>query len=174
MREITIQATALEKGAEYLRKYADKMDKKSADIVSALLMRGEEKAREGLSEHIDTGKTISTLASYRNGLEGDISVNGNYAIWLEFGTGVAKNGPGYNHPKAQEMGMAAHGTYGKGHGADPSGWWYPVEEGLPGDWQDKDGNWHRHTTGVEATFFFYNTAQMLRREYAKIAKEAYK
>jgi len=170
MREIIVEATSLTKAADYLNKYADKLEKRSADILKALLNEGEVEARKGLEDHIDTGVTIASVGSERKGLEGTVSVFGNNGIWLEFGTGTTYNST--PHPKAAELGMSAYGTYiwpfqesspQRPHGADPGGWWY----------RGDDGETH-HTYGIKATYFFTNTAKMLRRQYAKIAKGAYK
>lgn len=170
MREITVDATSLSKAADYLTNYAKKLDKKSGDILTAMLQQGEIEARRGLESHIETGATIASVGSERKGLEGTVSVFGNNGIWLEFGTGTTYNSA--PHPLASQLGMSAFGTYiwplqesspKRPHGADPHGWWY----------KGSDGEYH-HTYGIKATYFFYNTAQMLRRNYAEIAKRAYK
>lgn len=115
-----------------------------------------------LMDHIDTGNTLSTIHGYRNGNNGVIVANG-AAIWIEFGTGVYADGQ-TDHPLLGRVnGIVGHGEYGKGHGADPNGWWYP------GD----DGEWH-HTYGIKANYFMYNTAQMLKRECPQMAKEVFK
>lgn len=169
MRTITVDATALDKGADYLNRYADKLDERSAAVLDALLMRCAEEAANNLG-HVDTGETLSSIRTERHGIDGTVSAGGN-AVWLEFGTGTALNGAGYNHPKAKELGMSAHGTYiwplqksspPRPHGGD-GGWWFPGDDGH-----------YYHTMGFKATFFFYNAAQYIRKMYARIAKGAYK
>lgn len=161
MREIIVEATSLEKAADYLNRYADKLDKQSANIVAAMLQSGEEEAADNLG-HVDTGETLSTLASYQNGNEGTIQIGGN-AIWIEFGTGMVANQGQDEHPMKEALGLSPWGTYGEGHGSDEDGWFYPGDDGY-----------YHHTYGIPANYFFYNTAQMLRRQYAKIAKEVFK
>lgn len=157
--EVTINE--LDKAADWLEKYKRRMLSKADGLVNKMLRDGEDYAINAVG-HFDTGETVSSVLGYRDGNRGILKVGGN-AIWIEFGTGVAYNGDGYNHPKAQELGMDAHGTFGQGKGANENGWYY---------FDEMDGAVH-HTRGIPANMFMYNTAQMLRREYAKMAKEIF-
>lgn len=163
-KHISVPATqeGMKEAANWLMRWKDKIQRNAEKLLAKMLQEGEQYALNYLG-HIDTGETLSTIASYREGNHGILLVGGN-AIWIEFGTGVVANqyNP-YPHHKAQELGMNAIGTYGKGHGHDPNGWWYM------GD----DGEYH-HTYGIPANMFFYNTAQTLKREYDKYAKEIFK
>lgn len=161
VRSITVSASAsgLSAAASWLEGYANRLEKNVNELISAMLKEGEQYAIDNLG-HIDTGETVSSIMAYREGSSGLLVVGGN-AIWIEFGTGVYAPGQ-TDHPKASELGMSPHGTYGLGHGADPNGWYY----------QGDDGQWH-HTMGIPSNRFFYNTAQMLRREYKRIAQEVF-
>ena len=162
VRKITVDGTkeGMEQAARWLERYSRIMLDKANGLIDKMLREGEDYAVNELG-HIDTGETVSTILGYREGNHGVLLVGGN-AIWIEFGTGVFFNGEGYNHPKAEELGMDAHGTYGYGFGSNPNGWYYI------GD----DGESH-HTQGIEANMFFYRTAQRLRPEYARWAKEIF-
>lgn len=133
-------------------------------FIEKLVGEGEKFAIWGISDHIDTGETISTIRgiAYRSQNKGVI-VAGGAAIWLEFGTGVVKNFEEYPHPKAEELGMSAIGTYGDGNGSNPNGWFY----------RDESGQVH-HSNGVEATMFMYNTAKILAEKAPEYAKEVFK
>ena len=156
---------------KWLMAYKKLVSYNAKNLLGVMLVEGEGFAINALG-HLDTGETLSTIRiAYRNRNHGVILVGGN-AIWIEFGTGVTKNRGAYPHPKAQELGMNAIGTYvwpdqrsdpPRPHGADPDGWYYI------GD----DGRVH-HTKGITANMFFYNTAKMLRKEYVKMAKEIFK
>lgn len=161
-KKITVPPTeeGLKEAAKWLLDYKRKMLNGANKLLAKILQEGEDYAINQLG-HIDTGETVSTIAAYREGNHGILLVGGN-AIWLEFGTGVFFNGEGYPHPKAEELGMNAIGTYGEGHGSNPNGWFYLGDDGEP-----------HHTQGIEANMFFYNTGQMLRREYSKWAKEIF-
>ena len=128
-----------------------------------MLQEGENFAFLGAAAHIYTGITIDSIMCYRDGNHGILMIGGN-AIWVEFGTGVYAPLQ-TNHPalgEAAKYGIVSHGMYGKKQGSNPNGWWYT------GD----DGEIH-HTYGIPSDPFFYNTAQMLRREYDKYAKEIF-
>ena len=161
-KHLEVTLDEIDKAADWLKDYAEhKLKAYCEELITRMLREGEMTARILLT-HVDTGNTLSTIMGYRDGNKGMILVGGN-AIWIEFGTGiVANNGAAYPNPAAENLGMDAIGTYGEGHGSDPNGWYYP------GD----DGKWH-HTFGIPANMFMYNTAQMLRREYAKMAKEIF-
>lgn len=158
---ISADADGFAKAAEWLEDYSKSLKQKTIDLVGVMLQKGEDYAVNGLG-HIDTGETLSTLFAYRNGNKGVILVGGN-AIWIEFGTGVVANAGNAPHPKADELGMSPWGTFGQGKGANPNGWWYMGDDGIP-----------HHTYGIPANRFMYNAAQMLRRECPQLAKEVFK
>lgn len=173
-KSITVSADAegMKQARDFLNNYRQKMLRRASSLLDKMLKEGENYAFLGAAGHIYTGITADTIMSMREGDHGMLLVGGN-AIWVEFGTGVvANNYNPYPHHKAQELGMNAIGTFvspypfnksGKPHGNNPNGWWYM------GD----DGEYH-HTYGIPSDPFFYNTAQMLRREYDKMAKEIFK
>lgn len=166
-KKITVSATpeGFAEAAKWLEDYKKQMLKNVSDLVGKMLREGEVTARVFLT-HFDTGETHASILGYREGNHGMIVAGGN-AIWIEFGTGVYAPGQA-DHPLLGQLdGIVAHGQYGKGHGADPNGWYYPLFEGDP------DTPW-RHTYGIPANMFMYNTAQMLRKEYKRMAKEIFK
>ena len=161
----TLSAQSLAAAAKQLRDYARSLDDKSDNLVRKLGEYGSEMALEHFNEapHVDTGNTIDSIGYTHRGHSGTVAVGG-AAVWIEFGTGVAKNGGNagvYVHDKAVELGMDAIGTYGKGHGANPGGWFYP-----------KDGV-YKHTFGIASNPFMYKSSQDMRRELLDIAKEVF-
>lgn len=134
------------------------VDKKVQELISVMVAEGEDYAINTVG-HVDTGETLASIHGYREGNKGVI-VAGGAAIWLEFGTGVIRNSE--RHPKADELGMKAWGEYGKGHGKDPNGWYYP------------DGEGWSHTYGIEANMFMYHTAQYLKQIFTEKAREVFK
>lgn len=164
-KHISVPATqeGLREAANWLMRWKDKIKRNAEKLVDKMLKEGETIAFLGAAAHIYTGITIDSIMCLREGNHGILLIGGN-AVWVEFGTGVVANAYNpYPHHKAQELGMNAIGTYGEGHGSNPNGWWYT------GD----DGQVH-HTYGIPSDPFFYNTAQALRREYDKYAKEIFK
>lgn len=156
----TLSPESLRDAAKQLRQYAESLSGKTDTFVRNLGEYGRTQA-DAYLEHEDTGLTRSTIMFTREGHKGVLSVGG-YAVWIEFGTGVLRN-VGENHPKAAELGMSDWGTYGKGHGADPNGWYYP----------DKYGG-YSHTYGIQMNPFMYLSSKDMRNEMLDIAKEVFK
>lgn len=149
--------------ARWLEQYAQDLERKCNELISKMTREGEDYAINALG-HIETGDTLNSVIGYRDGEYGIISVGG-AAIWIEFGTGTTYNSD--LHPKAADMNMSPHGTYGNGFGnADeyPDGWFY---------FDEKQQRW-RMTKGIPQNRFMYNTAQMLRREYKRMIEEVFK
>lgn len=162
---ITLSDEGLLEASNWLKAYSKRMMDKANGLLGKMLTQGERYAANALG-HIDTGKTLSTLMAYREGNHGMIIVGGN-AIWIEFGTGVLLNGIDNVHNR-KELGINEWGTFAqdgsgvsKGSGAD--GWYY---------WNEERGQ-VEHTYGIPMNPFMYNTAKMLREEYANYAKEIF-
>lgn len=161
--ECTLSARSIADVVKQLREYADSLQGKTEKLVGDLGKAGVEYANMYL-KHDNTGETRNSIQFEQEGNAGVVSVGG-AAVWIEFGTGVKKNGGqagAYVHPKAAELGMSAIGTYDKGHGADPRGWWYP------------DGGGYKHTFGIESNQFMYQASQDMRRDLQEMAKEVFK
>lgn len=155
---VPLSSSGISAVVAYLEGYSKRLEKKADELLSKMLREGEFTAKVYLT-HIDTGATLNSIMGYREGDHGIIAAGG-AAIWIEFGTGVTYNHE--LHPKASELGMSPHGTYGEGHGADPNGWYYKRDDGEV-----------RHTYGIPQNRFMYSTAQMLRREYKRMATEVF-
>ncbi len=170
MRSITIPLTpsGLERGAQWLEKYAKiTLPKKVEQFVELMTRQGESWAINFMG-HIDTGETLASIVGIRNGNKGVIVAGGN-AIWIEFGTGVVANIGVDSHPKAPILGIAPHGTYGKGLGSNPNGWYYPDPKGT----HYFDGQYWSHTYGIPASRFLYDTSIELIKAYPSMAKEIF-
>lgn len=166
--QVQLYQQSLEKAAQWLEDYAkNALPKYCKDLISLMCKRGEDFAVNSVG-HIDTGNTLTTIAGYRRGDKGVI-IAGGAAIWIEFGTGVARNFGSAPHPKAAELGMSPWGTFGKGHGASFNGWYYPDETGP----YEYEGKRYSHTLGIPANHFMYNTAQELKRACPEMAREVF-
>lgn len=159
--KVPFTVQGIDRAVRWLERYAKDLETKINELISAMLKEGEMTAKISLL-HYDTGETMNSIMGYREGNTGIIIARGN-AIWIEFGTGV--HAPMQtDHPLLGDVkGIVHHGEYGKKHGADPNGWYYP----------GKDGKWH-HTMGIPSNPFMYSAAQMLRRQYKRIASEVFK
>jgi hypothetical protein len=148
-----------------LEKYKADMLKKVDELIDVMCENGETFAIRYLS-HIDTGLTLGSIMSYRDGNRGIIQVGG-HAIWIEFGTGTTYNkGEDGVHDNKYELGLSPWGQYGKGQGnADlhPNGWAY----------QTDDGSW-RMTKGIPMNPFMAQTAMELERYFRTEVKKVWK
>lgn len=165
---ISLTEADLNKAADWLEAYAEKtLPKNCLALVDRMTGQGEQWAVNQVG-HIDTGNTVASVMGYRNGNKGVI-VAGGAAIWIEFGTGVARNFGTEPHPKAAELGMSPWGTFGLGHAASFNGWYYPDPNGT----HIFNGQTYSHTMGIPANRFMYNTAQMLAKSCPEMAKEIF-
>ena len=165
--ECTLSAASIADAAKQLRQYAESLSDKTEKLVRTMGEYGSEMALRHFNEkpHVETGTTRDSIHYEHDGTSGTVSVSG-AAVWIEFGTGVANNGMQagvYVHEKAAELGMAAIGTYDRGHGADPRGWYYYAADGTK-----------HHTRGIESNPFMYQASQDMRRELLDKAKEVFK
>ena len=173
MRTIEFELTekSIDGAIRKLDLYIKDLQAKTSQFVDVVAKRVEEYAGYELMQHVDTGETLHTLETVHQpgSYTARVLVSG-AAVWLEFGTGVVANNCAvgeYAHQMpgvyylAQE-GITGIGTYGKGHGADPDGWWY----------YDADGRKH-HTYGIPATMFMYHSAWNTRRDLPELAKGVY-
>ncbi len=158
---ISLNEKSIGNAIKTLKEYKKELDKKVKKLLDLMVRHGEDYAINAVG-HIDTGETVSSIKGYRDGNKGVIVAGGN-AIWLEFGTGVRNNVSSGSspHPRGQDMGMLI-GEYGQGKGSNPQGWVY------------HDGEGFKHTYGIQANLFMWNTARELERIAPELAREVFK
>ena len=140
------------------------IDKKAESLVRLLTQLGLEKARDIVP--IDTGVAQASIIGYIDEADGvGIIRAGGYCKYIEFGTGV--KGANSKHPSSEYMEIMGW-AYNVGatifttkDGRD--GWFYPTD----------DGTW-KFTQGMPSRPFMYETAQYLKKEAKRLAKEAFK
>lgn len=105
-----------------------------------------------------SGEMLHSVASYVNRQEGKaiIRVNKDYAIFVEFGTGiVGMNAP--KHPNPQLMASAGYEVGGR------RDHYVTLEDGRIGWWYfNEELGKYCFTAGMASRPFMYNTAQFLR------------
>lgn len=147
----------LEKRKRAIHKHAE-------ELTQLLTNLGVEKARDLVP--VDTGVAQSSIIGYIDDAEGiGIIRAGGYCKYIEFGTGV--RGRESPHPSAEYKAIMQW-AYNSGatifttkNGKE--GWYYPVG----------DGTW-RFTEGMPSRPFLYETAQYLRKEAKRLAREVFK
>lgn len=138
------------------------------EYVDRLAKDVDTEARRELVKHVWSGETLASLHTERGKdseytRKATVTVGG-AAVWLEFGTGVVANACGqgdYVHPLG-ELFVDGIGTYGKGHGADPKGWF----------WYDEFDEPH-HTYGIPATMFMYKAGVHAYQNRLQIARRVF-
>lgn len=157
---LSLTEESIDKAIADLQKFEQHIKDRTTELIAFMTTYGEEVAYNYIS-HVDTGETVSSVIGYREGNKGLIMAGGN-AVWLEFGTGVARNGDTPEHPARSRLGISPIGTYGKGNGSNPDGWYY----------KDESGKW-RHTKGIKADMFMYKTAEEIKKRYIQWAKQIF-
>ena len=122
LSEATIEAAAQE-----LRRYAEWVQRKEAELVTKLAERGKDVASVKFAGAKYDGTNDVSVRVDSTGSVAVIYVEGEAVAFIEFGSGAKE---GYGHPLAGDFGLGP-GTWstneelgGKGHWDDPNGWYY--------------------------------------------------
>ena len=139
------------------------------DLIQMLLDKGVEVAKANVL-NIDTGATLksihSNISMYADDICGVI-IAGENAVWLEFGTGVDKNGAGGSYPMELPRGTT-DGTHAIAppKGSTAGGWFYPTD-----DPRYDLGYGYGFTQGIASNRFMYKAMQELIANAPQWAKD---
>ena len=144
-----------------IERYETFVAEKAQELVRLLKELGVEKAKELVP--VDTGVAQASIIGYMGEDKGIIQAGG-YCKYIEFGTGV--RGLGSQHPSPEYLAIMQW-AYNSGATIFTTkdgreGWYYPAD----------DGSW-RFTEGMPSRPFMFETAQYLKSEAARLAKEAF-
>lgn len=117
-----------------MKEYERSLDKKCAELARRLAEIGVSVAEAGFSTADYDGTNDVVVVMRRNKTGAQVIAKGATVGFIEFGTG--KKFPEYNSA-GLEYTPPAHGTYGKGKGANPKGWFF---SNSPGSAQHTQGN----------------------------------
>ena len=180
MADFTITIKGIDEVEAKLNNLINVCDQRVSNLVDNMLTDGEHFATNEMG-HIDTGRTLVSIKSKRRkGSKTGRIIAGGAAIWIEFGTGVARNS-GNTHPMVVDSAVPIypHGGYGKGHGKFTKGWYYPTDNPRDAIKKDgkyvmtADGKYIAHTKGVPQNMFMYRTYEMLVNNLPQMAQEAF-
>ena len=166
MHRISVSLGNIDDAIRQLEEYEKKVQKKIEAFLKRLLDEGVEIAEAKIVSlsAVESGELLGSIKPVQmDGNRGIVLVDNAHAVFVEFGTGVAKNGADRSHPKSGELGLSPIGTYGKKKGANPDGWWY---------YDEKQGR-KRWTKGMPSRPFMYETARDLERKVVEIAREVF-
>ena len=117
-----------------IEKYQKDFSAKEAEFIRRLKELGVSVATVGFATADYDGINDVLIAETQNGNRAAVIAYGETVGFIEFGTGV-------RNPEWDSAGMdytpPKHGTYGKGKGANPKGWWFSTS---PGSAQHTYGN----------------------------------
>lgn len=156
---VPLSVSGIQKLQDELKEYRRWQKEKAKELAQRLAMLGATVASIRFSQAIYTGQkdAVVSVESIPKGYK--VKANGESVLFIEFGSGVTY---GYGHPEAGQHGMGP-GTYpdGKGHWADPKGWYLPKEKGGG------------HTYGNPPAMPMYEARKRIEQELPQIVKEVF-
>lgn len=164
---MVVKCHSIQELIDELQKYKKTMQSKNSQFIAKLLNEGFTLATnyvDAISPVYKGDTTISIgIEDKGKAVKGYVYMNGSKVAFIEFGAGVTFNGSTGSspHPRGTELGITI-GSYGKGQGANPWGWWFVNEYG------EKE-----HSYGNSAYMPLYKTLLELKNKVADIAKEVY-
>lgn len=135
---------------------------KAEQLAQRLAEYGLRRVEMGYAAAVfDGGNDVTVKVEPRGKGKYAIVASGTTVLFLEFGSGIKLYGSG--HPQAGQFGYGP-GTYpGQTHVPTPGYWWYT----------GSDGGSH-FSVGNPPSMVMYKTAEELRREIERIAKEVFR
>ena len=109
-----------------VQQYKKEFEGKEKEFVKRLAELGVSVATTGFALADYDGVKDVTVTMTQNGTSASILAYGQTVGFIEFGTGVKF--PEWNSTD-MEYTPPKHGTYGKGHGKWPKGWYFKINEG---------------------------------------------
>ena len=145
-----------------MEQYGKNLDRSAAGLINELVQYGATVCRaEALELGINrTGNLVSSITGEVNGEKpvGYVRVNCEYAVYVEFGTGVV----GKDNPHPNYKGYTLGYNYDR-NGRGELGWWYPTDESDPNPYKSvsANGKLYAWTKGMPSRPFMYNTAKKI-------------
>ena len=125
--KVRLSDVGLRDAERQIQEYNTNLNKKAQKFAKALADKGLDVAKVRFANAEYAGSNDVSCRVERNGNTCTIVAEGKSVAFIEFGTGAHHNGYGGELPP----GVAAHGSYGKGQGANRR-WYYYGESGNAG------------------------------------------
>ena len=116
---------SITKAIQLLKQYEKEFLVKEREFVRRLTEIGVSVAELGFSMADYDGTKDVLIAETQNGTRAAVIAYGTTVGFIEFGTGVKFK----EYDSSSEFTPPAHGTYGKGRGKNPKGWFFKEYEG---------------------------------------------
>ena len=153
--------SSISRALEMVTRYEKEFARKEEEFVRRLVEIGVSVATVGFSLADYDGEKDVLIAKTQNGSRAAVIAYGSTVGFIEFGTGVRY--PEYD-ASTTEFKPPAHGTYGKGKGANEKGWFFTPNEGVAG----------RHTYGNPPAEVMLTARDKMVEQVAQIAREVWK
>lgn len=144
-----------------LEQYEKEFNAKETEFIRRLTEIGVSVAEAGFSIADYDGVNDVLIAETQNGPRAAIIAYGETVGFIEFGTGVKFRE--YNSSDT-EFTPPPHGSYGKGKGANPKGWYFSQGEGAAG----------RHTFGNPPAEVMLTARDVMIERVVRVAREVWK
>ena len=143
-----------------IRRYQKDFLKKESEFIRRLKELGVSVATVGFASADYDGLNDVLIAETQSGNRAAVIAYGETVGFIEFGTGVKYpewdgSNTDYTPPK--------HGTYGKGKGANPKGWWFSTSPGSS-----------RHTYGNPPAEAMLTARNAMIEQVVQIAREVWR
>ena len=146
-----------------VKKYRRETLQKVKRLMEELSILGAYRARVEFTDAFYAGDNDVEVRVSRTKTGYKVVAKGRAVLFIEFGAGVANDKD--VHPQQAEFGFS-YGTYGKGKGANPNGWFYVGEQGNAGRPIRKDVY---HTYGNPPAKAMYYASKDMKEEIYNIA-----
>lgn len=162
---VSLNESSIDEAIRKLEEYQKWLESKCKELCERLAILGATKASLGFLSAIYDGDKDFDITVEETATGYNIVASGETMLILEFGAGITY---GYGHPQAEEFGMGP-GTHPDPHYKKVNGELVPNWRNPKG-WRTPDGI---HTYGNAPAMPMYNTAQEIRGEIERIAKEVF-
>lgn len=125
--KVRLSNAGLRDAERQIQEYKTTLNQKAQELARALANKGLDVAKVRFTNAEYAGNNDVSCRVEQNGSICTIIAEGRSVAFIEFGTGAHHNGYGGQLPP----GVGAHGSYGKGHGAQRR-WYYYGEAGNAG------------------------------------------
>lgn len=125
--KVRLSDAGLRDAERQIREYKTALNQKAQELARTLADKGLDVAKVRFANAEYAGSNDVSCHVEQNGNACTIVAEGKAVAFIEFGTGAHHNGYGGQLPP----GVGAHGSYGKGHGAQRR-WYYYGESGNAG------------------------------------------
>lgn len=152
---------SVEEAIRMIAEFKEDFEAKEQEFTRRLAEIGVRVAQSGFSTADYDGVNDVVVTMVRTGNGYSVVASGEAVGFIEFGTGV-------KYPEWNNTGMdytpPAHGTYGKGQGKNPHGWWF----------RQNDGGRATHTYGNHPAEAMLTARNEIIERAIQIAREVWK